>query len=31
MVSTNNDNYLYAPKNKNLGKAGAVVGLKYSF
>ncbi|WP_374353531.1 TorF family putative porin [Limnohabitans sp.] len=31
LVDTNNDNYLYAPKNKNLGKAGAVVGLKYSF
>ena len=31
LVDTNNDNYLYAPTNKNLGKAGAVVGLKYSF
>ncbi len=31
LVDTNNDSYLYAPTNKNLGKSGAVVGLKYSF
>ena len=31
LVDTNNDSYVYTPTNKNLGKSGAVVGLKYSF
>lgn len=30
VVGTDNDNYI-APNGKNLGKAGAVLGLKYSF
>jgi uncharacterized protein (TIGR02001 family) len=30
VIGTDNDNYI-APNGKNLGKAGAVLGLKYSF